>query len=343
MRLMGNRARRVAFLLGLLTVAAVQPAAADTLTLAWDPSTSTSVVGYAVFVSTTPGSTGTAYDAGLKTSYSWTNAVAGQQYYFCVAAYYAGPVMGPCSAQIARYPNAAPTLQSPVSQSTTVGTPVSVRLIGSDPEGATLKYGASNLPPGLQIAPTTGIISGTPTTVGSYAVTATVSDGALADAKTFTWTILSTSGSSSGGESGSTGSTEGTSDSGSSSESGSGETSSGSTGETPSESSGGESSSVETDRTAPVLKITLPTSETRYLAERSFVSLGGTAIDNVSTKGVKWKTDRGYSGTATGTQTWLAAVPLQKGQNTITVTAYDEAGNATTKTLYVKLALRLFR
>jgi hypothetical protein len=306
------------------------------------------VVGYAVFVSTTSGTTGTAYDAGLTTSYSWTNAVAGQQYYFCVAAYYAGPVMGPCSAQIARYPNAAPTLQSPVSQSTTVGTPASVRLIGSDPEGATLTYGASNLPPGLQIAPTTGSISGTPTTLGSYAVTATVSDGSLADAKTFTWTIVSTSSSSSGGESGSTGSGsssgsgETSSGSGETS-SGSGETSSGSTEETPSESSGGESSSGERDRTAPVLKITLPTSETRYLAERSFLSVGGTAIDNVRTKGVQWKTDRGYRGSATGTDTWLAAVPLQRGQNTITVTAYDEAGNVSTKTLYVKLAPKLFR
>lgn len=340
MRLMENRARRVAFFLGVLTIAAVQPVAAETLTLAWDPSTSSNVVGYAVFVSTTPGTTGTAYDAGLKTSYSWTNAVAGQQYYFCVAAYYAGPVMGPCSTQISRYPNAAPTLQSPVSQSTTVGTPVSVRLIGNDPEGATLTYGASNLPPGLQVDKTTGIISGTPTTVGSYAVTATVSDGVLADAKTFTWTIVSGSGSSSDGDSDSTDSTEGTSDSGSSSESG--ETSSGSTGETPSESSDGESS-VETDSTPPVLKITLPTSETRYSAERSFLSLGGTAIDNVRTKGVQWKSDRGYGGTATGTQTWLASVPLQKGSNTITVTAYDEAGNVSTTTLYVKLAPRLFR
>jgi hypothetical protein len=293
-----------------------------------------------VYVSTTPGSAGTAYDAGLTTSYSWTNAVPGQQYYFCVAAYSAGQVMGPCSAQISRYPNLAPTLQSTTSQSTLAGTAVSLRLIGSDPEGAPLTYGASNLPPGLQVAPATGIISGTPTTVGSYAVTATVSDGSLADAKTFTWTIVSASGSSSG-PTGPTEPTEGTSDSGSSSESGG--TSSGSTGETPSESSDDESSSVETDRTAPTLKITIPTSGTRFLAERSFVSLGGTAIDNIRTKEVQWKSDRGYRGTATGTQTWMAAVPLQKGQNTITVTAYDEAGNASAKTIYVKLPTNLLR
>lgn len=330
MRIMGCRARRVACFLGLLTVAAVQPVAADTLTLAWDPSTSSNVAGYAVFVSTTPGSTGTAYDAGLTTSYSWPNAIAGQQYYFCVAAYAPGPVMGPCSAQIARYPNQAPTLQDPSSQSTTVGTSTSLRLIGSDPEGATLTYGASNLPPGLQLAPATGIISGTPTTAGSYAVTATVSDGALANARTFTWAIVSASGSS-----GSTGSGE--------TSSGSGETSSGSTGESPSESTGREPSELQRDTVAPVLTITIPTSESKYLTERTFLGLGGTALDNVGTKGVKWKSDRGYSGTATGLQTWLAAVPLLKGQNNITVTAYDEAGNQSTKTIYVKVASRVFR
>jgi hypothetical protein len=334
----------------MLTVAAVQPVAADTLTLAWDPSTSSNVAGYAVFVSTTPGSTGTAYDAGLKTSYSWTNAAAGQQYYFCVAAYYPGPVMGPCSAQISRYPDLAPTLQSVASQSTTGGTAVSLRLIGSDPEGATLTYGASNLPPGLQVAPTTGMISGTPTTAGSYAVTATVSDGFRADAKTFTWTIVSASGSSSGGGSESTGSTGGegsTAEGGTSSgsgetSSGSGETSSGSSGETPSESTGG-GSEPQKDATPPVLTITVPTSDRKYVTDRLFLNIGGTAVDNVGTKGVKWKSDRGFSGTATGTQTWFAAVPLLNGQNTITVTAFDEAGNESTKTLQVKFARRFFR
>ena len=189
MGFIGYRSRVLACLWVLITVAAVRPAAAETLTLAWDPSTATNVAGYAVYVSTSATAQGTAYDAGPTTSFSWPNAVPGQQYYFCVAAYWTGPVLGPCSVKIARYPNQSPTLNDPSTQSTKVGTSVSLRLVGSDPEGATLTYGASNLPPGLQLATATGMITGTPTTVGSYAVTATVSDGSLAAAKTFTWNI----------------------------------------------------------------------------------------------------------------------------------------------------------
>jgi len=340
MGFIGYRSRVLACLWGLLTVAAVQPAAADTLTLAWDPSTDTTVAGYAVYVSTSATAQGTAYDAGRTTSFSWPNAVAGQQYYFCVAAYWTGPVLGPCSAKIARYPNQAPTLNDPSSQSTIVGTSVSLRLVGTDPEGATLTYGASNLPPGLQLTPSTGMITGTPTTVGSYAVTATVSDGSLADAKTFTWNITSTSSSSSGEGSGS-GSTETPPPPSGSEETIPPPSEGGSTEEGPSGSTGGETE--RRDTTPPVLTITLPTTSGKYTTEQSFINIGGTAIDNVGTKGVKWKTDRGRTGTATGTQSWLAAVPLIKGQNTITVTAWDEAGNVSTKILYVKVAPRFFR
>ena len=64
-----------------------------------------------------------------------------------------------------------------------------MQLAGEDPEGSALTYGASGLPPGLQVIPANGKISGSPSTVGSYTVTATVSDGALSDAETFVWTI----------------------------------------------------------------------------------------------------------------------------------------------------------
>ena len=52
-----------------------------------------------------------------------------------------------------------------------------------------MSYSATGLPLGLSIAATTGLISGTPTTPGSYNVTATVSDGNLSDSEAFTWTI----------------------------------------------------------------------------------------------------------------------------------------------------------
>jgi type II secretory pathway pseudopilin PulG len=52
----------------------------------------------------------------------------------------------------------------------------------------TLVWSATGLPPGLTMAPATGIVSGTPTTVGTYTSTITVTDGyQQAASKTFTF------------------------------------------------------------------------------------------------------------------------------------------------------------
>src|SRR5262249_47491931 len=66
----------------------------------------------------------------------------------------------------------------------------SLQLSGSDPNGDTLTYSASGLPPGLSINASTGLISGTLTTAGTYSVTATVNDGHGGTAsQSFTWTV----------------------------------------------------------------------------------------------------------------------------------------------------------
>ena len=184
------RARLIACVVGLLTVAVGRPAAAETLNLAWDPSPNTSVVGYVVYVRI-PGATSNSYDVGNTSTFAWSGAVAGQQYYFSIAAYTPGPVLGPRSAEIPRYPNLAPSLYDPGPQSSAVGSTVSLALTGSDPEGAPLTYGASGLPTGLQVGAATGAITGAPLATGTYTVTATVTDGLLSDAKTFTWAVLS--------------------------------------------------------------------------------------------------------------------------------------------------------
>ncbi len=63
--------------------------------------------------------------------------------------------------------------------------------MASDPEGAALTYSATGLPPVLSLNTATGVIAGTLTfaSAGSYTVTATVSDGALTNSKTFPWTV----------------------------------------------------------------------------------------------------------------------------------------------------------
>ncbi|MFE2061572.1 putative Ig domain-containing protein [Streptomyces sp. NPDC059467] len=86
------------------------------------------------------------------------------------------------------------TVTNPGSQSTATGSSVSLQISATDSASATLTYSASGLPTGLSISSSTGLISGTASTAGTYSttVTATDSTGASGSAS-FTWTV-STSG-----------------------------------------------------------------------------------------------------------------------------------------------------
>jgi subtilase family serine protease len=87
------------------------------------------------------------------------------------------------------------TVTNPGSQTSTVGTAVSLQIKGSDSaSGQTLTYSATGLPAGLSIS-SSGLISGTPTTAGSSSVTVTAKDttGAAGSAS-FTWTVNSATG-----------------------------------------------------------------------------------------------------------------------------------------------------
>ena len=62
--------------------------------------------------------------------------------------------------------------------------------------GDTLTYSATNLPDGISINSSTGVVSGTlsGTSSGNYAVVLTVSDGTLTDTDSFTWTVTEPAG-----------------------------------------------------------------------------------------------------------------------------------------------------
>jgi len=381
------RARSIACFV-VFAMAAARPVAAETLSLAWDTSAASGVAGYVVYISIQPGGVqATAYDVGNTTSFEWTGAVDGQQYYFSVAAYSPGPVLGPRSAEISRYPNFAPTLSDPGSQSSTKDAPAALQLTGSDPEGAALTYGASGLPPGLQLMPGTGYISGVPTSSGSYMVTATVTDGWLSDAKTFSWSVGISGGSSTTPPSsgnlapvlnnpGSYTTTAGTSvglqllasdpegapltyganglppglqvNAGTGTISGVPSTPG--TYVVTATVSDGALSDAETftwsvvqsssDNVAPALTITVPTTGSTYTTENPFITIGGTAWDDRRIALIEWISDKMGNGVASGTDNWLASVPLVNGVNTITIRARDDAGNASTKSIIVKTKIQ---
>ncbi|MFC3577838.1 putative Ig domain-containing protein [Streptomyces yaanensis] len=87
------------------------------------------------------------------------------------------------------------TVTNPGSQSTTTGSSVSLQISASDSAGATLTYSASGLPTGLSISSSTGLISGTASTAGTYGVTVTATDSTGASGSaSFTWTVSSSGG-----------------------------------------------------------------------------------------------------------------------------------------------------
>jgi O-glycosyl hydrolase len=85
------------------------------------------------------------------------------------------------------------TVTNPGNQTGTAGTAASLQIHASDSaSGQTLAYSAAGLPAGLSVNSSTGLISGTPTTAGTYNVTVTATDGTGASGSaSFTWTVSS--------------------------------------------------------------------------------------------------------------------------------------------------------
>ena len=242
----------------------------------------------------------------------------------------------------------APTLSNPGSMTGTVGQSVGLQLTATDPGGLALSYFVSGLPPGL-VSAYGGIIYGIPTTAGAFNVTITVTNTlALSASQTFTWTISQpgSGGLPGGGGTGGTGGTPssggggtvGGAPSGGGSGTGGGSgVGGGTTG------SGGGSPAIQVP-TQPAQDLTPPTVVFLSPApvggtartNESRVIVTGIASDNVGVVSVTWASSRGASGAAFGTSSWVTGpIDLSMGDNVITITVADAAGNVRTATLTV--------
>ncbi len=89
--------------------------------------------------------------------------------------------------------NAAPTVDNPGNQTNVQGDAVNLPLVGNDPHGAAITYGATGLPPGLTVNANSGVISGTIAANASnnspYAVNVSVNNGTLTVNQTFSWVV----------------------------------------------------------------------------------------------------------------------------------------------------------
>jgi hypothetical protein len=98
---------------------------------------------------------------------------------------------------------------------------------------------------------------------------------------------------------------------------------------------------LPSDTTAPVVTIKSPTTRTKYIVKKSSINLSGSASDNFGISKVTWTNSLGGSGTANGTSFWsISNIPLLKGDNVLTVTATDAAGNQSTDKLTVIMKSR---
>ena len=90
----------------------------------------------------------------------------------------------------AEVPISIPSLTQPANQTSTVNTPISpLTLSAGDPDGSSLRFAHSGLPFGLSLNASTGVITGTPASSGTFDVTIFVSDDLATTTRTFVWTV----------------------------------------------------------------------------------------------------------------------------------------------------------
>ncbi|WP_082021115.1 putative Ig domain-containing protein [Geobacter anodireducens] len=87
-------------------------------------------------------------------------------------------------------PQQPPAVIKPADQTSDKDVMVNLQIQAIDADGDALTYSATGLPTGLSINSATGLISGIPTTAGTYTITVSVTDGTATTRTTFTWMVI---------------------------------------------------------------------------------------------------------------------------------------------------------
>jgi hypothetical protein len=355
----------------LLTPALAEAAIAVTIT--WNASSDPATVGYSLYAGTESRNYSTSLNVGNTTSavmYLPDPRDPSVTYYFAVQAYSATGARSQLSAETIFTASQAPTLRNPGSTSGIVGLSVVVQLSATDPRGLPLTYSAGSLPPGVLISSNSGRISGTPTTAGNYDVTVAASNtNGVSATQLFTWSIVgptSGGGTPGGGGIGTpppSGGTPGGGGIGTPPPSGGNPGGGGGSIGSPPPPSGGNPGggggigtpppfgggnpggttpgtddpiAIGNDHTPPTVRITSPTIDRPYRTMNVKIIVTGVASDNVGVVSVMWANSRGGVGTSLGTSSWATTpIDLKMGDNILTITASDAAGNVQTVTFTV--------
>jgi hypothetical protein len=207
-----RNAVRIALWSCLLALSPLTSFAAPSITLAWDPSPDSSVVGYKVYWGVATRNYTNSLSAGGATTLTISNLVVGPTYYFAATAYDTNGIESDYSVEASGavvLPNQQPTLNaiSPVTINEGAGTQtvnLSGITSGATNENQTLTVTATSSNPGLIPNPTVNYTS--PSTTGSLTfapvafqngtstITVTVNDGAASNniiSRTFVVTVNS--------------------------------------------------------------------------------------------------------------------------------------------------------
>ncbi len=118
------------------------------------------------------------------TSYTFT-PTGGTLHYIAIRATNAAGA-SPYSSEVSF---SVPGFMPPLKQSSPAGAAITaLNLSVSDPDGDTLTFTHTGLPPGLSLNGSTGRITGTPSAAGTYNLTVFVGEGLVTVSRSFVWT-----------------------------------------------------------------------------------------------------------------------------------------------------------